>query len=870
MLTAAGVNNEQLLSGADAPAKSCFHCQLPIPKGANYQLEVDGKKEQMCCPGCLAAASMVLEADLGEFYRYREMCDLDTLSDINGRAAGGNEKDLREFAAYAEPDYMSKYCRKVEADSDSNVIEADIILSGIRCAACVWLLEQFIGKAPGVESVNVNLANHRAFIRFDTDKFSVVELFSAINQLGYKPYPYVPSVAESLYEQQKNRLLKALGVAAIGVMQVMMFTIALYAGALDDMSKGFERLMQYSALIITTPVVLYSSRLFFINAYQSIVNKRMAMDVPVSLAIGGAYIASILNTVWLEGEVYFESVSMFAFFLLLSRFIELKARHQQSLSSNELVSVLPSYGLRVVQEFDQTDSENFDGLKTESVLLSELKVGDSLLIENGATIAADGIIVSGASQIDESAFSGESLPLSKGQGEQVFAGSVNVENPFVLKITQVPGQSAVSNMVRLAERAASEKPPLALLADKVAGYFVSIVLLIASGAAFYWYFVDVNQVLATTLAVLVVSCPCALSLATPVALSVANKRMMRMGLMPTTGRLLNGLAAVDTVLFDKTGTLTTGQMTLQQVNALADVSEDELLAWAAGLETGVKHPLAGAVIEKANELDVDIPQVADIHVVQGSGLSGKVLVAQSSGRKLAIGNLAYIERFLVEPIKDTLQVKPGSVYVLMADCDSGKLLGYFSFSDDIRDDAKALVTKFASMGKRVEMISGDAEDTCSYVAKKLAIEHYHGGMKPDDKIAFVERLIADGRKVLMVGDGINDAPALQLAHVSVAMNGASEFVQAKADGVLLAGRLEVLGQAVSLAQRCYRITKENMGWALSYNFSTLPLAAMGLIAPWLAALGMSVSSLIVLVNSFRLDKLRLDKMNVTVKEGESK
>lgn len=845
--TTNGVNDEQLLtsSGQSTPVVSCFHCQLPVPKGVNYQMEIDGKSEQMCCPGCMAAASMVLEADLGDFYRYREMCDIEQ----QGRSADADEKDLREFAAYAEPDFMAKYCRNV--DEQGKVIEADIILSGIRCAACVWLLEQFIGKTAGVESVNVNLANHRAFIRFDNDKLSIVELFSAINQLGYKPYPYVPSVAESLFEQQKNKLLKALGVAAIGVMQVMMFTIALYAGALDDMSKGFERLMQYSALIITTPVVLYSARLFFVNAYRCIGNKRMAMDVPVSLAIGGAYIASILNTVWLEGEVYFESVSMFTFFLLLSRFIELKARHQQSLSSNELVSVLPSYALKVVEGVSR---QCIDNVKTESVLLNELKIGDKLLIENGATIAADGEILFGASQIDESAFSGESLPLGKEQGDKVFAGSVNVENPFVLQVSEVPGQSAVSNMVRLAQRAAAEKPPLAQLADKVAGYFVSIVLLIALAAAFYWYFVDVNQVVATTLAVLVVSCPCALSLATPVALSVANKRLMRLGLMPTTGRLLNGLAAVDTVLFDKTGTLTTGQMTLQQVNCLADVGEEQLLSWAASLETGVKHPLAGAVIAKANELGLSLVPAEDIAVVQGSGLSGQI-----AGRRLAIGNVEYIEQYLTEPLGQALRVDPGSVYVLMVDCDNGKLLGFFSFSDDIRDDAKALVDQFIRMGKQVEMISGDAHDTCAFVARKLSIASYHGGMKPDDKIAFVERLIGEGRKVLMVGDGINDAPALQLAHVSVAMNGASEFVQAKADGVLLAGRLEVLGLAVSLAQRSYRITKENMGWALSYNFSTLPLAAMGLIAPWLAALGMSVSSLIVLLNSFRLDKVKLLK-----------
>lgn len=801
----------------------CFHCQLPMPNDADYALEIKGQVRQMCCPACVAAAKMIVANDLTHYYEYREICDVNELP-VEGKTVRKSES--REFEAWAKADYRTKYCKAV-----GERLEAELIISGIRCAACVWLLEKYLSSIDGVDSVTVNLASHRCYVEFDEQTVALEQLFGTIASLGYQPFPYVASVEEALFQRQRRNMLKALGLSAIGVMQVMMYTIALYAGAFEGIEPVYEKLLRWSSLVIVTPVVLYSATIFYVNAWRDLKNKKAGMDLPVSLAIIAAYIASLINTVWLDGEVYFESVSMFVFFLLLSRFIELNARRQQAMSTNELVSVFPDYALRL------------DDGKTETVLLSELQPGDSVLVENGATIPADGVIKKGDTLIDESAFSGESLPLRKSLGSKVFAGSINVQNPFELEVQSVPENSLLSNMVRLTDRAAADKPPLAMLADKVAGYFVMIVLLCALFAWGYWQMVQPSEALEVVLAVLVVSCPCALSLATPVALSVGNKSLLLNGVMPTTGRMLGGLADIDTVLFDKTGTLTDGKLNLVTVKALAGHSEAELLALAAGLEQGINHPLAKALVARANQLDA--AEFDEVTVTQGGGVSGHY-----KGLKYTLGNQEFVEVLQF----DQSQLDDNAINVFL--CEDTKPIGLFVFNDVPRADAEQAVAQIKAMGLDVHLVSGDGETNCHQVANQLGILNHRFAMKPEDKIDYLKALSNSGRKILMVGDGINDAAALKQAHVSIAIGEACEFVQAKTDGVMLGAKLTQIVKGIDIALRCKRIIAQNIMWALAYNLSALPLAAMGLIPPWLAALGMSGSSLIVLMNSWRISFYR--------------
>lgn len=814
-------------TAASAGVGSCFHCQLPIPAGADYRLEIDGKSRPMCCPACVAAAQLIVANDLTHYYEYRDVCDI---KDLELKPRKAQSASQREFEAWAQPEYQAKYTRQID-----DFVEAELIVSGVRCAACVWLLEKYLSSIDGVKSVNVNFASHRCYVSFDPKEVKLEQIFSTIFELGYQPYPYVASVEEALYQQERRSMLKAIGVSAIAIMQVMMFTIGLYAGAFEGIEPVFEKLLQWSSLIVITPVVLYSARMFYVSAWRDFKNNKAGMDLPVSLAIIAAYVASLVNTVWLEGEVYFESVAMFVFFLLTSRFIELNARRQQAASTNELVSVFPDYALLV------------DGQGTQTVLLSALKPGDIVLVENGAVIPTDGNIVQGQTQIDESAFSGESLPLRKAVGDSVFAGSVNVQNPFELKVTSVPENSLLSNMVRLTERAATDKPPMAMLADKVAGYFVMIVLACALSAWVYWEFTEPSLALGVVLAVLVVSCPCALSLATPVALSVGNKALLINGLMPTTGRLLGGLAQIDTVLFDKTGTLTDGKLDLWQIIALADVSEDRLLHYASQLEQGVNHPLAKVLQEKAleSESTAQAIEFEQLNVIQGGGVEGYY-----RGHLYRLGNAEYAG---VDEQTAKAQVE-NAINVFLVE--QGKPIGLFVFKDSPRADAAKAVAQLKAMGLSIHLVSGDGEQNCANIAKALEIESHRSGMKPEDKIDYLKALSRQSHKILMVGDGINDAAALKQAHVSIAIHDACEFVQAKTDGVMLGARLTQIVKAIDIAHRSKSIIKQNIGWALAYNLSALPLAAAGLIPPWLAALGMSLSSLIVLMNSWRISFYR--------------
>jgi Cu2+-exporting ATPase len=405
-------------------------------------------------------------------------------------------------------------------------------------------------------------------------------------------------------------------------------------------------------------------------------------------------------------------------------------------------------------------------------------------------------------------------------------------------------------MVRLVQRAAGQKPPLAQLADKVASYFVAGVLSLCLLAGCYWYVVEPNQLFVIVLAVLVVSCPCALSLATPVALAVANKRLMQTGLMPTTGVMVSGLAQVDTVLFDKTGTLTEGKLQFQRLESFGSLSDETLLQLAMSLEFAVVHPVAKAIVAYGEELGLELKSSIDKTVIAGSGISATI-----DGKRYALGERGFINELIAHEGSHGQQTTTngGTITVCLADVSERKVLAYLHFSDLLREDAYATVKQLQQMGKQVQILSGDAQHTCDFVAAQLDIEVVQGAMKPDDKIRYVEQLIKAGHKVLMVGDGVNDAAALKQAHVSVAMTGAAEFVQAKADGVLLAEKLTVLVQGLMLSQRTCLVIKQNIGWALAYNGLSLPMAAMGLIPPWLAALGMSMSSLIVLINSYRLN-----------------
>jgi Cu2+-exporting ATPase len=617
-----------------------------------------------------------------------------------------------------------------------------------------------------------------------------------------------------------------LGVAGLGMMQVMMYAVGLYAGEAMGISAGAERFLEWTSLLVTIPVVLYAGRPFFEGAVAGLRMGRMGMDVPVALAIGVAFVASCVNFLRGAGEVYFDSVVMFVFFLSAARYVQLVQRHRNLQSGAALARLLPEWAQRIV-----------DG-QLETVLLGDLAPGDRVRVRPGEPFPADGIIETGLTQVDESLLTGESRWLHRGPGEPVVGGSVNQTQAVDVRVTATGQGSTVSALGRLLLQARGSSGRAATLAERTAGWFVGAVLVIAAVTGVVWAYQDASRVLPTVLAVLVVSCPCALSLAFPAALAAAGRNLLQQGTLLTRSDALESLIKADIAVFDKTGTLTEGRPQLAGVVINADhpradgQSETSVLAIAAALESHSAHPLASAFRSVASGLTAE--NVADHRHL---GLEGHV-----EGHAWRIGSAVHAGFEAGSSVDD------GSVWL----ADEDGWLARFAVQDRIREGGSQLVEELASRGVEVCIASGDAAPAVARVARKLGVEDFRAGLSPEEKMDLVQSLQRSGRTVLMVGDGVNDGPVLASADVSMTVKGATELANSAADLILTEPSLAGVWNAIDLAGEARRTVRQNMAWAIGYNTLALPLAVAGLLQPWMAALGMSASSLLVVANSARL------------------
>jgi Cu2+-exporting ATPase len=601
------------------------------------------------------------------------------------------------------------------------------------------------------------------------------------------------------------------------------------------MDESIRHFLRWVSLLITLPVIFYSSLPFFRAAWRDLKRGRPGMDVPVSLAIALAFSISAWYTWRGGGEVYFDSVTMFTFFLLSSRFLEMTARHRAGQISEGLARILPATATRLDR----------DG-REQIVVLAELVPGDQVLIRPGDTVPADGRVLEGNSSVDESLLSGESMPIGKTAGELLVGGSVNVESPLIMRVEKVGSDTVLSSIVRLLDRAQTEKPHVARLADRVAAWFVAGILLIAAGVAVWWWQQDPDRVLPITLAVLVVTCPCALSLATPTAITAATGSLTRLGLLATRGHALETLARATHVVFDKTGTLTYGQLRLVAVRPQRGLDEQRCLEVAAALERGSEHPVGQALRKAASGL----LKAEALQNTPGKGIEGYV-----EGVRYRLGKPEFVaalsHTFLAIEERDP-------AVSLVALGDEHHLLAWFQFADALRPDAAETVASLRNMGLEVLLLSGDRPDSVATIARQLGIQVAEGGLLPADKLARIKVLQAQGAVMAMVGDGINDAPVLAAAQVSIAMGTGTVIAHTAADFILISEHLSTLVQGLNKARLTLRIIGENLAWAILYNVVALPLAAVGWIAPWMAALGMSLSSLLVVANALRLKSVHLD------------
>lgn len=793
----------------------CYHCGLPVPAGSHFQARVLGETRALCCPGCQAIAEAIVKGGLESYYQHRS----DTA--VNPQAL---PQELgEELALYDRQDVQQPFVHH-----QGDLASTSLMIEGISCAACGWLIERHLRNVRGVAEASLNLSNHRLNVRWSDSELPLSELLAELRRIGYAAHPYRADEAAERLANENRRSLRQLGVAGLLWMQVMMATMATWPEFNLDLSESFFVTLRWTALLLTTPIVFYCCTDFFKGALRDIRTRHLTMDVSVSLAIGGAYVAGIWSTITGQGELYFDAVGMFALFLLAGRYLERRARERTAAATAQLVNLLPASCLRL-------DAQGH----SSRILLSELQLGDQVLVQPGGLIPADGTIVSGQSSVDESLLTGEYLPLPRGAGDAVTAGTLNVEGPLTIEVQALGDDTRLSAIVRLLERAQADKPKLAELADRVAQWFLLVVLVVATVVGLVWWQIDPQRAFWIVLALLVATCPCALSLATPTALTTATGTLHKLGLLLTRGHVLEGLNQIDTVVFDKTGTLTEGRLTLSAIHPLGALDADACLALAAALENRSEHPIARAFGR------APLP-AESVETVPGLGLVGSV-----DGRVLRIGQPSFVAEGYGNPPPSI----PGDMgqWLLLGD-DHGPL-AWLVLDDRLRDDAPALLDACRGRGWKTLLLSGDSSPMVGQIAAELGIDQAEGGMTPAAKLARLQALQAQGHRVLMLGDGVNDVPVLAAADISVAMGSATDLAKTSADAVLLSNRLGSLAQSFEVARRSRRIIIENLVWASLYNGLILPFAAIGWVTPLWAALGMSASSLLVVLNALRLTRL---------------
>lgn len=787
----------------------CFHCGEPVLTGSQFTTLIDNKEQCMCCPGCQAVSAAIIDAGLTNYYKYR--------TEPGSKQNALVPEELSTFSAFDLPEVQQDFVHK---NSDTSSVSLSI--DGITCAACAWLIEHKLKHLAGIVNIQVNTTTERALVTWLPELLKLSDILNNISAIGYQAAPYQVDEQEVLSKKNSRKFLLRLGLAGFATMQVMMFALALYAGYFTDLELEYRDYFRWVSLIFAAPVVFYSAQPFYFSAIRSMFSGRLNMDVSVSIAILGAYIASCIATINGNGEVYFESVSMFTFFLLLGRYFEQNARQKASVSSSNLHKLVP------------LTAHLCNDSGVEEIPAKGLVVGDIILVKPGEVVAADGHIVYGSSSFNEAMLTGEQKPVNKTTTAEVYAGTINIEQPVRVQVTAIGQDQLVSEIIRLQESASNNKPKVALYVDSISNYFTWTILTVAALTYIVWKIYWPEDAFWVTLSVLVATCPCALALATPTAVTCATGIFTRIGVIARKPGVFEKLPLIDHVVFDKTGTLTCGNLELESVTITGSISEKDALLIAAALEESSLHPIAKAFeAYRTNNL-----QVLQCQSHIGKGVSGTI-----DGIEYRIGSAKFVG--LSSQQKQTVYLS-----------DSHSVLAQFVLVDAIRSDAPQTVKTLTLSGCKVSIASGDTSSHVDEVAQKVGISDVNKGLTPEGKLTLI-RQYQQKSNVAMFGDGINDAPVLAGANLSIAMGSGAAITKSSADIILLGDQLGRYTDAVNVAKQTERIIKQNLYWALGYNLFIIPLAVTGHVLPYVAALGMSASSLIVVGNSLRLLKVRL-------------
>ncbi|MEW7990907.1 MAG: heavy metal translocating P-type ATPase [Candidatus Thiodiazotropha sp.] len=817
----------------------CFHCSLPVPAEEDIVAEIEGEPQHFCCMGCKAVCEAIYAAGLDGFYRR-------TPEDA---CLAPPPEIPKEIALYDLDEVQEEF-----VDDLGEERQIHLLIEGIHCAACVWLIEHSLSAVPGVVSAQVNLSGKRLHLKWHNSVVSLSHIISRLGQIGYAAVPYDPEVAEGTLKKQNRQLLYRMAFAGFGMMNLLWVSIALYAGANEG---EFRSMFHWIGFALATPVLLYSGYPFYRGAWSGLRNLHLGMDLPIAIGASITYLYSVYVTLTgtLVGEVYFDTVVNFLFVILVGRYLESISKRQAVAATQRLLDLQPRVATCLV-----------DG-NEKIVPIRAVNIDDRVLVKPGDRIPVDGVVAEGQSSVDEAMLTGESMAVNKGQGDKVSAGTINGHGVLQIRVTGSLKNTALGRIIRLVEEAQGSKAPIQCLADRIVPWFVAVTLALGTSTFLFWVGTSFEVALLAATSVLIITCPCAFGLATPMSIAVASGLGAKYGILVKNGEVLESLSTINHVIFDKTGTLTEGGMSVVGVYMAGDkweIGKDDLppsesvlalMRKAAAIERFSEHPTAQAVVAwyEAHAQGASLLQGSDFNYRPGLGVMGR-----AGGQQLMAGNegLMSSEGVVLPDRQEQLARQLagqgiGSFYLAV----DGQTAGLIAVEDRVRPDARELIGTLKAEGMQLTLLSGDRRQAAEAIAQRLGGMDVIAEVLPEEKDQVVRQLQEQGQRVAMVGDGVNDAPALVRADVGIAMGSGTDVSIASADIVLMSSELEKVRLAIGLSRRTLLTIRQNIGISIVYNIIMVPLAMAAIVTPLIAAISMPMSSLAVIGNSARIRTL---------------